>query len=57
MKLTSRFSRDPSAVSAARAMLAEYAGSSDVELQSRSVEFGAIVTPGVVPGLEDGARR
>jgi AP-1 complex subunit gamma-1 len=57
LKLTARFGRDPGAVAAARALLADYAGSSDTELQTRAVEYGVIATPGAVPGLDEPGRR
>ena len=57
LKLTARYARDPSAVGLARQWLGEHASSSDVELQSRSVEYGVIASPAPLPGMEDKAKR
>ena len=56
LKLTARCA-DAAASAAARALLAEHATSSDVELQTRAVEYGVICAPGGLPGgLSDPAR-
>lgn len=57
LKATHRLARDAPAVSAARALLGELSGSADVELQTRSVEYGVLASPAPLPGVTEAEAR